>query len=57
MGGAVVVATGVVRRYCHVYREGELERLFGEIGGTTVTDSWYDSSNWIVVVEKAADKR
>lgn len=53
----MVVATGVVRRYCHVYREGELERLFGEIGGTTVTDSWYDSSNWIVVVEKAADKR
>ena len=40
--------TLVYQRYCHVYREGELELLFHKIPGLIVEESYYDTSNWCV---------
>eukprot|EP01062_Namystynia_karyoxenos_P026988 TRINITY_DN20816_c0_g1_i1.p1 TRINITY_DN20816_c0_g1~~TRINITY_DN20816_c0_g1_i1.p1 ORF type:complete len:346 (+),score=100.10 TRINITY_DN20816_c0_g1_i1:77-1039(+) len=37
------------RRYCHLFREGELEGLVGSAGGR-VRESWYDSGNWCAVL-------
>ena len=42
----------VLRRYCHVYREVELEALAAE-AGCELIDQWSDSGNWYVVVQHA----
>ncbi|KAI9905921.1 hypothetical protein PsorP6_014224 [Peronosclerospora sorghi] len=42
----------VVQRYCHVFKQGELERLVELAGNARVTTSYYDESNWAVVLER-----
>ena len=49
----------VYQRYCHVYRQGELEGLVAELGGCCghelrVVEACLDTGNWVVVVEKGA---
>ncbi|CAM9140509.1 unnamed protein product [Choristocarpus tenellus] len=49
-GGSVVY-----QRYCHVYREGELEKLVQKnCTDLHVLKSYYDRSNWCVLAEKEA---
>lgn len=43
----------VLQRYCHVYEKGELEALWMTFKGIRVVESYYDASNWCVVVEKS----
>ncbi len=39
----------VFQRYCHVYREGELEALFAPLAGWVRVDrAYYDCGNWCV---------
>lgn len=44
------------QRYCHVYKEGELESLFTsqfDVGTEiAIADHYYDRGNWCVVVQK-----
>ena len=42
--------TVVYQRYCHVYKEGELEKLFEKIPGCQVEASYFDFGNWCVEV-------
>lgn len=42
----------VFRRYCHMYREGELEAICRSIEGCRLLESGWDRSNWFVVLEK-----
>ena len=56
--GEVDEAKGAVvfQRYCHVFREGELEALFAPLGAwVAVTERFYDTGNWCVVAEKTAE--
>ncbi|KAH7294875.1 hypothetical protein KP509_27G022800 [Ceratopteris richardii] len=39
-------------RYYHVFAEGELERLVSGVRGVDVFDSFYDKSNWCVILRK-----
>ena len=53
--GAVYDATKrayVYQRYCHVYRRGELPKLFEGLDGARVVREYYDVGNWCVLVEK-----
>jgi SAM-dependent methyltransferase len=40
----------VFKRYCHMYRKGELEYLCGLVGGFEVIESSYEKGNWGVVL-------
>ncbi|CAI5473570.1 unnamed protein product [Closterium sp. Yama58-4] len=42
----------VYNRYYYVFTRGELERLITGIGGASVVESFYDKSNWCVIMEK-----
>eukprot|EP00730_Choanoeca_flexa_P020073 TRINITY_DN9812_c0_g1_i1.p1 TRINITY_DN9812_c0_g1~~TRINITY_DN9812_c0_g1_i1.p1 ORF type:complete len:316 (+),score=39.22 TRINITY_DN9812_c0_g1_i1:541-1488(+) len=43
----------VYQRYCHVYKQGELEELLDQTGyNMQVLRSFYDKSNWCVVARK-----
>eukprot|EP00897_Mesotaenium_endlicherianum_P001874 jgi/Mesen1/1714/ME000138S00572 len=42
----------VYNRYYHVFRQAELERLAAEVGGAKLIDSFYDKSNWCIILEK-----
>jgi alkylated DNA repair protein alkB family protein 8 len=44
------------KRYCHVYRQGELEELFSLIPGVSIVESYYDRGNWAVIVKKGPNK-
>lgn len=39
-------------RYYHVFREGELAGLLGEVEGVRVVEEFYDHENWCVLAEK-----
>jgi len=43
----------VFMRYYHVFEEGELEALVGEVAGLQVVESYYDQGNWCVVAERS----
>jgi hypothetical protein len=45
----------VFQRYCHLYKQGELEQLCAEIHGCQVLQSYYDNSNWCVILQKTAN--
>ena len=46
----------VFQRYCHVYKKGELEGLAARLGkGVSVVESYYDTGNWCMVLEKGGD--
>ena len=47
----------VFNRYCHVYQQGELQRLCSHIRTAEVVDTWYDESNWCIRVKKVPRKR
>ena len=40
------------QRYYHVFREGELSRLFSGLEGVEVLDEFYDHENWCVLAKK-----
>ena len=42
-----------LQRYCHLFGKGELEELFLQFEGISVSRSYYDQSNWCVVLAKA----
>ena len=42
----------VYQRYCHVYKEGELARLFDNLPWCEVEASYYDHGNWCCEVRK-----
>ena len=42
----------VFKRYCHVYKEGELEDLCSGVPGCRIHESGFDKGNWFVVFEK-----
>lgn len=42
----------VVQRYCHMFKEGELEQLVEMAGDAVVEDRYYDESNWAVVLRR-----
>lgn len=42
----------VYNRYYHVFAEGELERLASRINNAVIVNTFYDKSNWCIVLEK-----
>ena len=44
--------TLVFQRFCHVYKEGELEMLIESVENCQVIESGYDKSNWFVIIQK-----
>jgi alkylated DNA repair protein alkB family protein 8 len=44
----------VYQRYYHLFEEGELPRLVGQVEGVVLRDAFYDASNWCVVFERVA---
>lgn len=42
----------VFQRFCHVYKEGELEELIGKVHGCSVVEAGFDKSNWFILIEK-----
>ena len=51
-GEASTVDSPILQRFCHVFRQGELEELVELAGGGRVQRSFFDHGNWCVVVEK-----
>jgi SAM-dependent methyltransferase len=51
-GESEVSKSVVFQRFCHVYKEGELETLINQIPSCTVVESGYDKSNWFIMIEK-----
>lgn len=47
----------VFQRYCHVYKEGELEGICSSIPGCKLIESGWDKGNWFVRLEKTHDER
>jgi len=39
-------------RYCHLYKKGEIEELLQNVPNIDIINSFYDSSNWCVIVKK-----
>lgn len=44
--------TAVVQRFCHMFKQGELEQLVALAGGAQVEECYYDESNWAVVLRR-----
>jgi len=44
----------VVQRFCHMFKQGELEQLVGLAGDAQVEESYYDESNWAVVLRRTS---
>jgi alkylated DNA repair protein alkB family protein 8 len=42
----------VFQRYCHVYKQGELDQLFSLVPGIQLCNVYFDTGNWAVLVEK-----
>lgn len=42
-------APPVLQRYCHVYEEGELVALLGQVSELEIVDTWFDTGNWCAV--------
>lgn len=42
----------VFHRYYHVFQQGELEQLCGQVMGAKVQSSYHDQGNWCVILEK-----
>jgi alkylated DNA repair protein alkB family protein 8 len=41
----------VFKRYCHLYRQGELENLASRIKGVEICESGYESGNYFVILK------
>ena len=44
-------------RYCHMYKNGELDHLCSSIPGCKIVDRGFDKSNWFVLIKKLNDPR
>lgn len=44
--------TIVFERFYHLFRAGELEELAAQVPGAVVVDSFYDKSNWCIVLQR-----
>lgn len=44
-------------RYCHMYKNGELDHLCSSIPGCKIIDRGFDRSNWFVLIKKVDDPR
>lgn len=44
----------VYHRYYHLFQQGELEQLCGQIPGVKVQSGYHDQGNWCVILEKTA---
>lgn len=44
----------VVQRFCHMFKQGEIEELVAIAGGAEVEESYYDESNWAVVLRRVS---
>ena len=44
--------TIVYKRFYHVFQKGELEELISEFKNLEIIESFYDQSNWGVIVKK-----
>jgi alkylated DNA repair protein alkB family protein 8 len=42
----------VFQRYYHLFEAGELEQVVAEVPGAECVESFYDKSNWCVVIER-----
>ena len=42
----------VLQRYCHVYKQFELEELWNQISEVEITESFFDAGNWCTRVVK-----
>ncbi|XP_068612791.1 alkylated DNA repair protein alkB homolog 8 [Brachionichthys hirsutus] len=42
----------VFHRYYHVFQQGELEQLCGQLAGVKIQSSYHDQGNWCVILEK-----
>ncbi|RHY08831.1 hypothetical protein DYB36_007064 [Aphanomyces astaci] len=45
----------VVQRYCHMFKEGELDSLVRMSGNAVVNESYYDQDNWAIRFTKTSD--
>lgn len=43
----------VFHRYYHVFQQGELEQMCGQVAGVKVQSSYHDQGNWCVILEKS----
>lgn len=43
----------VFHRYYHVFQQGELEQMCGQVAGVQVQSSYHDQGNWCVILEKS----
>lgn len=46
--------TIVFKRYYHLFGEGEMEALVGQVGGVEALDCFYDASNWVIIFERVS---
>ncbi|ETN09586.1 hypothetical protein PPTG_11920 [Phytophthora nicotianae INRA-310] len=44
----------VVQRYCHMFKQGELEKLVELAGNAQVEESYFDESNWAVILRRVS---
>ena len=42
----------VFQRYCHVYKKGDLESLVEEVPSLKMVKTYFDCSNWAIIVER-----
>jgi hypothetical protein len=47
----------VFQRYCHVYKQGELEDLCSSIPGCRIVETGWDKGNWAVLLQRVQDER
>ena len=45
----------VFQRYCHMYREGEMDDLVRQVPGVRLVESGYESGNHFVIFEVVGD--
>jgi len=45
----------VCQRYCHVYREGELDELLAKVPELAVDEVYFDTGNWCAIAHRRAD--
>jgi alkylated DNA repair protein alkB family protein 8 len=43
----------IIQRYCHVYREGELEELVSVVHELRVESVWLTKGNWNMILTKS----
>lgn len=51
-GSETECSVPVYHRYYHLFQQGELEHLCGQIPGVEVQSSYHDQGNWCVILEK-----